>query len=90
VLIQDCLATEIRRLGKNDAAVAYRVRWLAINDGTVDAVHAESSHHENTPFVTCLRNQFGYWRYPRHDGDPQKIEQGFTVKSSLRSEGDVD
>jgi hypothetical protein len=85
VLIQDCLSTEIRRLGKNAAAVAYRVRWLAINDGTVDAVHAESTEHDTTPFVNCLRAQFGYWRYPKHDGEPQQVVQGFTVKSTLHT-----
>jgi hypothetical protein len=90
VLIQDCLSTEIRRLGKNAAAVAYRVKWLAINDGTVDAVHAESTEHDSTPFVNCLRAQFGYWRYPKHDGEPQQVVQGFTVKSTLHTTEDVE
>lgn len=90
ILIQDCLSTEIRRLGKNAAAVAYRVRWLAINDGTVDAVHAESTEHDSTPFVNCLRTQFGYWRYPRHDGEPQQVVQGFTVKSTVHTTEEVE
>lgn len=89
VLVQACLNAEIRRL-KGNTALIYRVKWLVLNNGRVDAVHAESAQFEGSLFVKCLRNQFGYWRYPRHDGDPQRIEQGFSVKSSMRSEGDVD
>jgi len=84
VLVQNCLAAEIRTL-EHGEAFTYRVRWLVINDGRVDNFHSESTQQDQSRFVTCLRNQFGYWRYPSHEGDPQRIEQGFSVKSSTRT-----
>ena len=86
VLIQDCLDKEIRRLGKSNNAVLYKIKWLVLDNGSVDAVHSESSDYETAPFVQCIRTQFGYWRYPRHaNDDPQMVVQGFTVKSSMRT-----
>ncbi|MBS1149224.1 MAG: hypothetical protein H6Q89_922 [Myxococcaceae bacterium] len=84
VMIQNCLAAEIRSL-EDKAAVTYRVKWLVINNGQVDNFHSESTEHEQSRFVQCLREQFGFWRYPRHDGDPQRIQQSFSVKSSTRT-----
>ena len=56
-----------------------------MGDGRVDNFHSESTDQEQSRFVQCLREQFGYWRYPRHDGDPQRIEQTFSVKASTHS-----
>ena len=84
VLIQNCLAAEIRTLDAS-ASVTYRVKWLVINDGRVDNFHSESTDQDQSHFVQCLREQFGYWRYPSHDGDPQRIEQTFTLRSSTHS-----
>ena len=84
VLVQNCLAAEIRTLEHREA-FTYRVRWLVINDGRVDNFHSESTQQDQSRFVTCLRNQFGYWRYPSHEGDPQRIEQGFSVKCTTRT-----
>ena len=82
--IQNCLAAEVRALDERKA-IAYRVKWLVINDGRVDNFHSDSTDQEQSRFVQCLREQFGYWRYPRHVGDPQRIEQSFSVKSSTRT-----
>lgn len=84
VMIQSCLAAEIRSLDEK-TSITYRVKWLVINNGHVDNFHSESTDQEQSRFVQCLREQFGYWRYPSHEGDPQRIEQGFSVKSSTRT-----
>ncbi len=84
ILIKDCLAAEIRQLA-DKAAVSYLVHWLVINSGRVDNFHSLSSDQDQSRFVTCLREQFGYWRYPSHEGDPQRIKQGFSVKSTTRT-----
>lgn len=84
VMIQSCLAAEIRSL-EDKAAVTYRVRWLVVTDGHVDNFHSESTEQEQSRFVQCLREQFGYWRYPTHEGDPQRIEQTFSVKSTTHT-----
>lgn len=84
VLIQNCLAAEIQRL-ENKPAVLYRVKWLVIRTGRVDNFHCDSSEYEQSRFIQCLREQFGYWRYPSHEGDPQRIEQTFSVKSTART-----
>lgn len=85
VLVQRCLEAEIRRL-EGARAISYYVRWLALVDGKVDNMHSESTAQDQTEFIKCLRAQFGYWRYPKHEGDPQRVEQGFKVKSSIRTE----
>lgn len=84
ILIKDCLAAEIVQLA-DKAAVSYLVNWLVITTGRVDNFHSVSSDQDQSRFVTCLREQFGYWRYPRHEGDPQRIQQGFSVKSTMRT-----
>ncbi len=84
VLVRDCLSREIDSLDRPEA-FAYRVRWLVISNGHVDNFHSDSTQEDQSRFVTCLRNQFGYWRYPRHEGDPQRIEQTFTVRSATHS-----
>lgn len=84
VLIQNCLAAEIRSLD-DKVSIMYRVKWLVINNGHVDNFHSLSTQEEQSRFVQCLREQFGYWRYPTHEGDPQRIEQTFSVKSSTRT-----
>jgi hypothetical protein len=84
VLIKNCLAAEIQAL-EDHATVMYRVTWLVVNDGRVDNFHSESTDQEQSHFVQCLREQFGYWRYPRHEGDPQRIQQTFSVKSRTRT-----
>ena len=84
ILIKDCLAAEIRQIA-DKAAVSYLVNWLVIATGRVDNFHSVSTEQEQGPFVRCLREQFGYWRYPSHDGDPQRIRQGFSVKSTMRA-----
>lgn len=83
VLIKDCLAAEIREIA-DKAAVSYLVQWLVITTGRVDNFHSVSSEQDQSRFVRCLREQFGYWRYPTHEGDPQRIQQGFSVKSRMR------
>jgi hypothetical protein len=83
VLIRDCLAAEIRELADR-AAVSYLVQWLVLGTGRVDNFHSLSSEQDQSRFVTCLREQFGYWRYPSHEGDPHRIKQGFSVKSRVR------
>lgn len=83
VLIKDCLAAEIREIA-DKAAVSYLVHWLVIGTGRVDNFHSLSSEQDQSRFVKCLREQFGYWRYPTHEGDPQRIKQGFSVKSRMR------
>ncbi len=88
ILIKDCLAAEITQLA-DKAAVSYLVNWLVLSSGRVDNFHSLSSEQEQGPFVRCLREQFGYWRYPSHDGDPQRIQQGFSVKSTLRSTEEI-
>lgn len=88
VMIRDCLAEEIRTL-ESKKATGYRVRWLVLNDGRVDNFHSESTQQEQARFIQCLRNQFGYWRYPSHEGDPQRVEQSFTLKSTTRTSGDT-
>ena len=84
ILIKDCLAAEILQIA-DKAAVSYLVNWLVITTGRVDNFHSVSSEQDQSRFVTCLREQFGYWRYPSHDGDPQRIQQGFSVKSTMRT-----
>ena len=84
ILIKDCLAAEIRQIA-DKAAVSYLVNWLVINSGRVDNFHSISTDQDQSRFVTCLREQFGYWRYPSHEGDPQRIKQGFSVKSTMRA-----
>ncbi len=84
VLIQNCLAAEILTLDRT-ATISYRVRWLVISDGRVDNFHSESTLQDESHFVQCLREQFGYWRYPRHEGDPQRIEQSFFLRSSSKT-----
>ncbi|MBL8913239.1 MAG: hypothetical protein JNM17_21260, partial [Archangium sp.] len=84
ILIKDCLAVEIREIA-DKAAVSYLVNWLVVNSGQVDNFHAVSSAQDQSRFVRCLREQFGYWRYPSHEGDPQRIQQGFSVKSTMRT-----
>lgn len=88
ILIKDCLAAEIRELA-DKAAVSYSVNWLVITTGRVDNFHSLSSDQDQSRFVTCLREQFGYWRYPSHEGDPQRIQQGFSVKSTVHSTEEV-
>lgn len=83
VLIRECLAAEIREL-KDKAAVSYLVNWLVLRTGRVDNFHSVSTDQDQSRFVRCLREQFGFWRYPTHEGDPQRIQQGFSVKSTLR------
>ncbi|MFT3712865.1 MAG: hypothetical protein QM817_34870 [Archangium sp.] len=83
ILIKDCLAAEIQQIA-DKAAVSYLVNWLVINTGRVDNFHSVSGALDQSRFVTCLREQFGYWRYPSHEGDPQRIQQGFSVKSTMR------
>ncbi len=84
ILIKDCLAAEIREIA-DKAAVSYLVNWLVITTGRVDNFHSVSTEQDQSRFVVCLREQFGYWRYPSHEGDPQRITQGFSVKSTLRA-----
>ncbi len=84
ILVKDCLAAEIRQIA-DKAAVSYLVNWLVLSTGRVDNFHAASSAQDQSLFVKCLREQFGYWRYPSHDADPQRIQQGFSVKSTTRS-----
>jgi hypothetical protein len=84
VLIRDCLAAEIRELS-DKARTSYLVNWLVLTTGRVDNFHSVSSEQDQSRFVKCLREQFGYWRYPTHEGDPQRIQQGFSVKSTLRA-----
>lgn len=84
ILIKDCLAAEIREIA-DKAAVSYLVNWLVITTGRVDNFHSVSSEQDQSRFVKCLRAQFGYWRYPSHEGDPQRIKQGFSVKSTMRT-----
>lgn len=84
ILIKDCLAAEIREIA-DKAAVSYLVNWLVITTGRVDNFHSISSDQDQSRFVKCLRAQFGYWRYPSHEGDPQRIKQGFSVKSTMRA-----
>lgn len=84
ILIKDCLAAEIQQIA-DKAAVSYLVNWLVVNSGRVDNFHAVSSAQDQSRFVRCLREQFGYWRYPSHEGDPQRIQQGFSVKSTMRT-----
>jgi hypothetical protein len=83
ILIKDCLAAEILQIA-DKAAVSYLVNWLVITTGRVDNFHSVSSEQDQSRFVSCLREQFGYWRYPSHEGDPQRIKQGFSVKSTMR------
>jgi hypothetical protein len=89
ILIKDCLAAEIRQIA-DKAAVSYLVNWLVITTGRVDNFHSQSSDQDQGRFVTCLREQFGYWRYPSHEGDPQRIQQGFSVKSTMRTTEETD
>jgi hypothetical protein len=84
ILIKDCLTREIQQIA-DKAAVSYLVNWLVIGTGRVDNFHSVSSEQDQSHFVRCLREQFGYWRYPSHEGDPQRIQQGFSVKSTLRT-----
>lgn len=83
ILIKDCLASEIKEIA-DKAAVSYLVYWLVLGSGRVDNFHSESSSQDQSRFVQCLRAQFGFWRYPSHEGDPQRIKQGFSVKSTMR------
>jgi hypothetical protein len=83
ILIKDCLAAEIQQIA-DKAAVSYLVNWLVLGTGRVDNFHSVSSAQDQSRFVNCLREQFGYWRYPSHEGDPQRIQQGFSVKSTMR------
>ena len=89
IMIKDCLALEIREMA-DKAAVSYLVNWLVITTGRVDNFHSVSSDQDQGRFVTCLREQFGYWRYPSHEGDPQRIKQGFSVKSTTRTTEETD
>lgn len=89
VLIKDCLAAEIQQL-EDRAAVSYLVNWLVISNGQVDNFHSVSSEQDQSRFVRCLREQFGYWRYPSHESDPQRIQQGFSVKSTTRTTEEVE
>jgi hypothetical protein len=84
ILIKDCLAAEIQQIA-DKAAVSYLVNWLVVTTGRVDNFHSVSSAQDQSEFVRCLREQFGYWRYPSHEGDPQRIQQGFSVKSTMRT-----
>ncbi|MGV3623695.1 MAG: hypothetical protein ACO1OB_22945 [Archangium sp.] len=84
ILIKDCLALEIREIA-DKAQVSYLVNWLVLQNGRVDNFHSLSSAQDQSRFVTCLREQFGYWRYPSHEGEPQRIKQGFSVKSTMRA-----
>lgn len=84
VLIRDCLAKEVREIA-DKAQASYLVNWLVLGNGRVDNFHSISSEQDQSRFVTCLREQFGYWRYPSHEGDPQRIKQGFSVKSTMRA-----
>lgn len=84
ILIKDCLALEIREIA-DKAQVSYLVNWLVLTDGHVDNFHSVTTAQEQSRFVTCLREQFGYWRYPTHESGPQRIKQGFSVKSTMRA-----
>lgn len=84
ILIKDCLALEIREIA-DKAQVSYLVNWLVLTDGHVDNFHSVTTAQEQSRFVTCLRDQFGYWRYPTHESGPQRIKQGFSVKSTMRA-----
>lgn len=83
VLIRDCLAAEIQKIADKDAS-SYLVYWLVNGNGHVDNFHSVSSDLDQSRFVRCLREQFGYWRYPTHEAAPQRIQQGFSVKSRMR------
>ena len=81
VLIEACLAAEAARLVPPDSAT-YKVRWMVLNDGRVDAVHVQSP--DDGPLAACLREQFGLWRYPMYQGEWQHVEQAFAIRSSGR------
>ena len=81
VLIEACLAAEAARLVPPDSAI-YRVRWMVLNDGRVDAVHVDGA--DNGPLAACLREQFGTWRYPIYQGEWQHVEQSFAIRASSR------
>jgi hypothetical protein len=81
VLVEDCLAQEAARLKPPDS-VTYRVRWMVLNDGRVDAAHVQPS--DSGPLAACLRQQFGLWRYPMYQGEWQHVEQSFAIRANAR------
>ncbi len=81
--VDDCLAKEAERL-KPPASETYAVRWMVLNDGRVAEVHMGRQEQENSTLASCLRQQFGWWRYPRYEGEFQHVEQTFTVTARER------
>jgi|CXWL01.1.fsa_nt_gi hypothetical protein len=81
--VDDCLAKEAERL-RPPASETYAVRWLVLNDGRVADVHMGRAEQENGTLASCLRQQFGWWRYPRYEGEFQHVEQTFTVTARER------
>ena len=81
--VDDCLAKEAERL-KPPASETYAVRWMVLNDGRVAEMHMGRQEQENSTLASCLRQQFGWWRYPRYDGEFQHVEQTFTVTARER------
>ncbi|MHB8873302.1 MAG: hypothetical protein ACYC8T_06415 [Myxococcaceae bacterium] len=81
VLLEECLAVEATRLVP-PASVTYRLRWVVLNDGRVDAVHVSPA--DQGELAKCVRAQFGYWRYPRYQGEWQHVEQSFSIRAQPR------
>lgn len=81
-LLQECLAEQAKRMMPPDAQ-RFDVRWVVFNDGRVGEAHLRRDL-DQTPLANCLREQFGWWRYPRYEGEYQNVEQAFTVTASER------
>lgn len=81
--IESCLSVEAKRL-RPPASETYAVRWTVLNDGRVADVHMGRKEQDNGALASCLRQQFGWWRYPRYEGEFQHVEQSFTVTAQER------
>ncbi|HEX4620529.1 MAG TPA: hypothetical protein VH208_03090, partial [Myxococcaceae bacterium] len=55
--LQECLAAEADRMPA-PSAERYKVRWIVLNDGRVDAVHIVNKNRDGGPLAQCLRGQF--------------------------------